>query len=631
MSLGSFKLPVFDNRRVPILIAGGIVLLLVVIAVLVAGLLPRNVLQTTVSQLGASSGGQVSIGLPAISGGLGEGVQTSDGCLPRFEEVSAPTLARSSAGHDAIVYAGKIFRIGTWMATDDQGSSSADGINWVRLNPNKRFVFPNLEVFQNKLWVIGGLYANRVHSSTDGINWTQENVQIPGTTLFPYSNRGSFVFNGKVWIVAVGPSSASRIIYSSSDGITWNRVSDVPYPIGSSSGGTDIALYNGRVWSVGGYGHSQVFATSDGSNWAPVGNVPGPSGVRLSDHETIAFDGKLWVIGGVFDTPPYGQGNYDYTRKVFTSTNGSNWQEVGNNALPYWLRYHRPVVLNGQLWLIPGVSHYGVGTTGKVYRFAPCVDTSPTPSPPSTPTPPVTPTPADPCDDNPLIFTVVPQQVVRGQNITITYSVPTGCSESRRIALYFGYQLIRQQGVSGSGNLQWAMDYDPESYQVRYERLRNGQWTLIGGYQIVVVGASTPSPPVGSPSPSPVGSYSVHISPPHVPVGGSINFSYTAPSAGTRKVELRRVSGALVAFRTVNGASGSGSFYNLNQGSYRAKLVREDTFPPTVLATSPETVHVGGAGSYQTSSQQQYQQLQQPQEPQRSFWAFLRNFLLGAR
>jgi hypothetical protein len=130
-------------------------------------------------------------------------------------------------------------------------------------------------VYNGLMWLIGGwhpkLYApmvttNEVWNSADGAHWrlVKPNTYIPGkyNPLTQWEGRhmaGWVVFNNKMWIVGGDNNSGhyQRDIWNSSDGITWQKVTDKPqWALQSQGGGPRVLHYtvafNNNLYVIGG-------------------------------------------------------------------------------------------------------------------------------------------------------------------------------------------------------------------------------------------------------------------------------------------------------------------------------------------------------------------------------------------
>ena len=131
------------------------------------------------------------------------------------------------------------------------------------------------------MWVAVGQGTYTIAYSSDGITWN--GVTDSSTNIFTTAGY-DVAYNGTMW-VAVGEGTTYSIAYSS-DGITWNGVTDSSTAIFTSSG-RDIA-WNGTMWVAVGEGTTYSIAySSDGIIWNGVTD----SGVNIF---TLVGFGVAW-------------------------------------------------------------------------------------------------------------------------------------------------------------------------------------------------------------------------------------------------------------------------------------------------------------------------------------------------
>ncbi len=212
-------------------------------------------------------------------------------------------------------------------------------------------IHPNAVVFNDRVWVFNGInpvtFAD-LWSSPDGTSWTQD------LTLVPWFYRHgcvSEVFDSRLWMI--GGVSGGAIhgddVWSSPDGINWTEeVADAPWNGRAYHSG---AVFDGRIWILGGQEsrpgpdlmHSDVWSSPDGVNWAQ--EVGAAGWTPREGHATVVFNNKLWVLGGW---------DFDHLNDVWSSPDGVNWtQELA--AAPWEPRAgHTATVFRGRIWVIGG-------------------------------------------------------------------------------------------------------------------------------------------------------------------------------------------------------------------------------------------------------------------------------------
>merc|ERR1711879_117987 len=121
----------------------------------------------------------------------------------------------------------------------------------------------------------------------------------------------------------MGDGNEATLVMISSDGIEWSSQT-----IASNKYMRDIIYENGKFFAVGdvydtetsSY-ESAVISSSDGETWTVVKNDF--DGV----FKDILYTDKYIIVG-------YKQEGYQKTSKIFTSSDGTSWEEVADLTLP---------------------------------------------------------------------------------------------------------------------------------------------------------------------------------------------------------------------------------------------------------------------------------------------------------
>lgn len=220
-------------------------------------------------------------------------------------------------------------------------------------------------VFENKLWVIGGLQARNstvqysdVWFSADGKNWTEKTSD----GKFPSrAGHASVVFKGRMWIFGgdtglgkgQNPNTATQNdIWSSSDGQNWTQTATTT--VFSERSIHSAVVFDNKMWVIGGTAvnsqgrgvpSSDVWSSPDGATWTLVssGKFPARQG-----HGSAVFDGKIWVVGG-------GEAvSTNLFNDVWSSSDGVNWTEE-SAAAAFAPRDGLGLVTFGRsLWVVGG-------------------------------------------------------------------------------------------------------------------------------------------------------------------------------------------------------------------------------------------------------------------------------------
>ncbi|MEZ7890109.1 MAG: hypothetical protein QMC67_00030 [Candidatus Wallbacteria bacterium] len=203
-----------------------------------------------------------------------------------------------------------------WIITFGSIYSSNDGTTWIQHTSNaefgERYGFACCE-FNGKLWLTGGvilgneyldqrIYQRDSWYSSDGIKWIKAAEKAEYNKIFSHYMVN---FQNKLWIV--GTSSAAnqngteleKSIWSSSDGIKWNKVqSNINFNAIIVTGCT---VYNGKIHILmkenpaSGNINSQAarhYVSADGYNWslAPANSIPG------NFENILEFNNSLYCV-----------------------------------------------------------------------------------------------------------------------------------------------------------------------------------------------------------------------------------------------------------------------------------------------------------------------------------------------
>lgn len=263
-------------------------------------------------------------------------------------------------------------RLCGFLFTEDQTAPAADlvDLTWEAITTSAPWPARDshsLYIFDNKLWLLGGLdatksmrgktpdyrkadYYNDIWSSTDGKEWVREAEHAD----FPPIRSASVVLFKDVlyliggWSPAVGYEIG---IWKSTNGIDWTKVVENP-PYGEREG-QKVVVFNGQMWLLGGVNYStkvrrtfnDVWSSEDGTHWTAVSSST-PWHSRW-DHDVVVFKNGLWVIGGM------DLNNRGYS-DVWYSGDGKDWQLI-TKAAPFGKRQgHGAVAFNDLIWVVGG-------------------------------------------------------------------------------------------------------------------------------------------------------------------------------------------------------------------------------------------------------------------------------------
>jgi hypothetical protein len=243
--------------------------------------------------------------------------------------------------------------------------SSISGAQWTSATTAAAFdirKYHTSVVFDNKIWVIGGLgdwgsNLNDVWYSSNGSNWERAS-NVNGKNFSTRQGHSSVVFAGKIWVIGGQNSTGGYLndVWNSSDGETWTQAANGPFTARIFH--TSV-VFDNKIWVIGGCTNSDTGTvvndvwSYDGSNWARVtANGGFPARYR---HTSVVFGGKIWIIGG--------SGSSGRLNDVWYSENGREWHEATANAA-FTARYaHASVAFNNRMWVIGG---YGISRGGNM-------------------------------------------------------------------------------------------------------------------------------------------------------------------------------------------------------------------------------------------------------------------------
>jgi hypothetical protein len=255
--------------------------------------------------------------------------------------------------------------------------SSSNGAAWTEATASAPFGERwgvGAVVFNNKMWVIGGLtlngFANDVWSSTNGATWTEV------TAAAPFAGReffGCVVYNNLIWVIGgdntegIGPSSGTGCalsdIWNSPDGVNWTLVGQFPSP----RTGASCVVFNGAMWVIAGGnsypdpnepGYSEVislndsWSSTDGVNWTEVTDDAGFSDRCYAAAQV--FNNQIWLLGGTGSSYLLCVAGAGVDDDVWVSSDGANWTET-YPTLPFGERFGaESYVFNNSFWVVGG-------------------------------------------------------------------------------------------------------------------------------------------------------------------------------------------------------------------------------------------------------------------------------------
>ena len=263
--------------------------------------------------------------------------------------------------HTSVVFENKMWVIGGLDNDQNRKNDvwySTDGATWEEATNDAEFIAReghSSVVFNNKIWIIGGFNSslvatNDIWFSEDGITWQQAVSNAPfGFKAY----HSSVVFDNKIWVIGGLDSENSfaetNDVWFSSDGITWSEATDTA--LFEERGFHSSFVYNNKIWITSGFTNSgitnDVWSSDDGVSWEEVTDTA--SFVPRTDHSTLIFDNKIWNIAGII-------GNSTAVKDIWYSDDGINWEEAP--LAPFSVRSsHTSLVYNNKVWILGGFAN----------------------------------------------------------------------------------------------------------------------------------------------------------------------------------------------------------------------------------------------------------------------------------
>ncbi len=219
-------------------------------------------------------------------------------------------------------------------------------------------------VLNNKMWLTGGYNgggAGDVWSSADGVGWNRENP-----SAFPYRVfHGSVSWKGRIWVIGGMGQSSSTVyndVWSSADGASWKLENgNAPF---HKRYGSACLVYNGRIWVIGGayydgigatVYYNDVWSSADGVSWIKEKDNAAFSPRALA--AAAVFNNRMWLSGGSDNTSMV----VGIDSKVWSSADGKNWTLATANPGFGVKSMSNMLQHDGKLWMIGGMQGQDAG------------------------------------------------------------------------------------------------------------------------------------------------------------------------------------------------------------------------------------------------------------------------------
>lgn len=272
----------------------------------------------------------------------------------------APWAGRD--GHTSLVFDNKMWIIGGLSCCGGRYNDvwySEDGETWVEATSNADFSPRGAHssvVFDNKMWVFGGNESfssgrefSDVWYSEDGVTWIEATSDAD---FGPRFNQKSLVFEGKIWIFGgndADNSYSNKQVWNSTDGINWNFVSD---DTGVYFHTSQFSVFNGKIWRIGNFSDTNIYSSVNGVDWT-LESENAPFGQRLY-HTTTVWDNKVWLFGG----SDYATNQFTELSDAWYSEDGITWNLAANDAGYTPVASATSLTFNDKIWILGGGTGY---------------------------------------------------------------------------------------------------------------------------------------------------------------------------------------------------------------------------------------------------------------------------------
>lgn len=268
------------------------------------------------------------------------------------------------------IHAGKIWSVGgaTYNTTGFNSDvwSSTNGVAWVSVANNiiGERCGHTLTTFNGELWLIGGennageWYADIWHS-TDGSTWANSFLTAPFGKV-AYHN--TLVYNSKMYVIGADADTGFTKVWSTPNGNDWTEETANAFEGTVSQKGI---VFNGAMYLIGGEKEAgnkrnDIWTSTNGSNWTLLTNnasiFPGING-----HTATVYNNKVWIIGGRTNTSAY-------SNDIYCSENLIDWTKYAGTNPIQPIVAHASLLYNDAIWVFGGYIGFET-TTGNIWSI----------------------------------------------------------------------------------------------------------------------------------------------------------------------------------------------------------------------------------------------------------------------
>ena len=207
-----------------------------------------------------------------------------------------------------------------WSSADGKVWRQEGNAAWSEREQHTAVVFddtPNNDSDDPKIFLYGGKtgassYSNEVWSSTNGVDWTKEDVG--GSHWTARSNHQAVVKDGNVYVMGgKDGSSLNNEVWKSSDGHNFTQLSASGH--WAARHGFAAVTYDNKIYVIAGETASpatlqkDIWSSSDGIDWTDHGDQAFSA---RKNFAALVFDSgrssEIWVLGGQLDDAANGGG-----------------------------------------------------------------------------------------------------------------------------------------------------------------------------------------------------------------------------------------------------------------------------------------------------------------------------------
>ena len=256
-----------------------------------------------------------------------------------------------------------VFVLGdTLLALNNCGWLSEDGKNWKETKLGRsglNSAFQRYVQFNGAIYALGTMTGNiesmklssRISKTTDGRTWkvVAEKSDLPERVFY-----GTAVFQNKIWLFGgLAGDKEMADVWNSPDVVRWTKVGDhMPWRPRQNP---KIVVFREKLLLIG---DNDVWSSDDGLKWSLLTPKMAENPVFISGYSAAVFDDKIWLVGI--------NRNGTFQSGVLFSEDGKTWREMQapwtpRGAVAVWVNH-------GKLFMTGGKSSYVEnGTTKFVY------------------------------------------------------------------------------------------------------------------------------------------------------------------------------------------------------------------------------------------------------------------------